>query len=196
MTEDKTDPKETKKMSEDKSDRELIEELLQRVETLEREAPEDRMTIGVLSGNLDTTMAAFIIALGAVTYDIEVDLFFCFWGTAVLRDPKKSVDKNFTERMFGAMLPCGIKELPLSKMQMAGMGPVMIKKVIADHNAKTLEELFDDAAALGVRIHVCTLSMELMGIQKDELIDYPNMDFVGVGSFIDMASSSKQCWFM
>jgi peroxiredoxin family protein len=171
-------------------------ELKARVEELEREAPKDRFTLGIMSGNLDTTMAAFIMSLGATTYDIEVDLFFCFWGTAVLRDPNKSVKKNFTEGMFGMMLPCGIKELPLSKMQMGGMGPAMIKKVIADHNVKTLEQLFEDAAEAGVRIHVCTMSMELMGIHKEELIDYPHMDFVGVGSFIDMAASSKQCWFM
>lgn len=177
-------------------DEKLLQDLLARVEALEAQAPKDRITLGIMSGNLDTTMAAFIISLGATTYDMEVDLFFCFWGTAVLRDPNKSVKKGFTEGMFGAMLPCGMGKLPLSKMQMGGMGPAMLKKVIAEHNAKTLEELFAEAAEAGVRIHVCTMSMDLMGIKKEELIDYPHMDFVGVGTFIDLASSSKQCWFM
>ncbi len=177
-------------------DETLLQDLLARVEALEAQAPRDRITLGILSGNLDTTMAAFIIALGATTYDMEVDLFFAFWGTAVLRDPKKSVKKGFKEGMFGAMLPRGMGKLPLSKMQMGGMGPAMLKKVMAEHNAKTLEELFAEAAEAGVRIHVCTMSMDLMGLAKEELIDYPHMGFVGVGSFIDMASSSKQCWFM
>ncbi len=183
-------------MENNKSDHELVQQLLARVEALEAAAPKEQITLGVMSGNLDTTMAAFIIALGAVTYDIEVDLFFCFWGCAVLRDPKKSAKKNFTEGMFGMMLPNGMNNLPLSKMQMGGMGPAMIKKVVADNNAKTLEELFADAAEMGVRIHVCTMSMDLMGIKKEELIDYPNMSYVGVGSFIDMATTSKQVWFM
>jgi len=64
------------------------------------------------------------------------------------------------------------------------------------HGAKSLEELMKDAADFGVRIHVCTMSMDVMGIKKEELIDYPHMDFVGVGTFVDMFSKSKQCWFM
>ncbi|RPH38782.1 MAG: NADH dehydrogenase FAD-containing subunit, partial [Burkholderiales bacterium] len=84
--------------------------------------------------------------------------------------------KNLTEEMFGMMLPNGMGKLPLSKMQMGGMGPIMLKKIIADHNVKSLEQLFADAADAGVRIHVCTMSMELMGIHKEELIDYPHLD--------------------
>jgi peroxiredoxin family protein len=64
------------------------------------------------------------------------------------------------------------------------------------HNAKPLPELMKDAADLGIRIHVCTMSMDLMGIKREELIDYPNLDFVGVGTFVDLFSESKQCWFM
>lgn len=174
----------------------VMQDLIKRVEALEANAPEDRLAMGVMSGNLDQTIAAFIIALGASAYDMEVDMFFTFWATAALRDPKKSAKKDLLGKMFGMMLPTGSQKLPLSKMQMMGMGPVMIKKVMKLHGAKSLEELMKDAADLGIRIHVCTMSMDLMGIKREEMIDYPNMSYVGVGTFVDIFQKAKQCWFM
>ena len=174
----------------------MLKQLSARVSALEDNRVENKLTLGLISGDLDYTMAAFIIALGASVYDMEVDMFFTFWATAALRDPKKKVSKKFLDKMFGWMLPNGTGKLPLSKMQMGGMGPKMIKSVMKMHGAKSLEELFDDAAAAGIKIHVCTMSMDIMGIKREELIDYPHMDFVGVGSFIDFIDTSKQCWFM
>jgi peroxiredoxin family protein len=171
-----------------------VKELTERLDELE--SHNDRLCLGVMRGDLDYTIATFIIACGAAAYDMEVDIFFTFWGTAALRDPKKRVKKNLLERMFGIMLPSGTKKLPLSKMQMGGMGQKMIKGVMKAHNAKSLEELMEEAGKMGVRIHVCTMSMELMGIKKEELIDYPHLDYVGVGAFVGMFSEAKQCWFM
>lgn len=175
---------------------EMIKQLMARVEALEENAPKDRLTLGVISGNLDYTIAAFIVALGATAYDMEVDLFFTFWSIAALRDPKKKPKKDFLGTMFGKMLPSSSKKLPLSKMQMLGMGPPMIRAVMKMHKAKSLEELMKDAAEFGIRIHVCEMSMDVMGFKKEEMIDYPHMDFVGVGTFVDMFQDSKQCWFM
>jgi len=180
----------------DKKQEVTMQDLLKRIEVLEANAPGDKLALGVMRGDLDYTIAAFIIALGAAAFDMEVDMFFTFWATSSLRDPKKKVKKGFLDAMFGMMLPKGPKKLPLSKMQMMGMGPPMIKSVMKLHNAKSLEELMADAAEFGIRIHVCTMSMDIMGIKKEELIDYPNMDFVGVGSFVGMFQESKQCWFM
>ncbi|HOV59526.1 MAG TPA: DsrE/DsrF/DrsH-like family protein [Candidatus Hydrogenedentes bacterium] len=173
-----------------------LKALEKRVGALEARVDKDRLCIGVMKGDLDYTMAAFIIALGAAAYDMEVDMFFTFWATAALRDPKKSVKKGFLDRMFGSMLPKGSRKLPLSKMQMMGIGPKMIRAVMKSRNAKSLEELMEEAAKMGIRIHVCTMSMEVMGIRKEELIDYPHMDFVGVGTFVDMFSEARQCFFM
>jgi len=175
---------------------EMIKQLMARVEALEENAPGDKLTLGVISGDLDYTMAAFIVALGAVAYDMEVDLFFTFWSIAALRDPKKKPKKDFLGTMFGKMLPSSSKKLPLSKMQMLGMGPPMIRSVMKMHKAKSLEELIKDAAEFGIRIHICEMSMDVMGFKKEEMIDYPHMDFVGVGTFVDMFQDSKQCWFM
>jgi peroxiredoxin family protein len=175
---------------------ETIKQLMKRVQKLEANAPEDKLCLGVMSGDLDNTIATFIIALGAAAYDMEVDLFFTFWAISALRDPKKKVKKDFLGTMFGKMLPSSSRKLPLSKMQMLGMGPPMIRSVMKMHKAKSLEELMDEAAKFGIRIHICTMSMDVMGIKKEELIDYPHMDFVGVGAFVGMFSESKQCWFM
>ena len=174
----------------------LIEQLTARVDAIEKSAGNDRLSIGVMSGNLDTTIAAFIIALGAVAYDVQVDMFFTFWATAALRDPKKSPPKKILERMFGWMLPRGSRALPLSKMQMAGVGPKMIRAVMKQHGVKSLEELMKEAGEYGVRIHVCEMSMDVMGFKEEEMIDYPGIDYVGVGSFINMISESKQVVFL
>lgn len=173
-----------------------IEDLSKRLEALEENMPGDRITIGVMSGNLDNTMAAFIIACGAAAFDMEVNMFFTFWGTAALRDPKKKAKKGLMDKMFGWMLPSGSNKLPLSKMQMAGFGPKMIKSVMKTHGVKSLEELIQEAAAYGIKIKVCTMSMDLMGLKPEELIDYPNLEFVGVGTFVGDFSESKQCWFL
>ena len=173
-----------------------IQQLAERVDALERSAGNNRLSIGVMSGNLDTTIAAFIIAMGAVAYDMEVDMFFTFWATAALRDSKKSPRKKLLDRMFGWMLPRSSYALPLSKMQMAGIGPKMIRSVMKSRGVKSLEELMKDASDFGVRIHVCEMSMGVMGLKDEEMIDYPGIDYVGVGSFIHMISESRQVIFL
>jgi len=177
----------------------VIEDLMKRVEALEEKAeniPEDNLALGLMSGNLDETMAAFIIATGAAAFDMKVDLFFTFWAISALRDPKKSAKKDTLGKMFGMMLPNGADKLPLSKMQMGGMGPKMIKHVMKIHKAKPLPQLMKEAGELGVKIYVCTMSMDLMGIKREELIDYPHLEYVGVGTFVEIFGRAKQCWFM
>jgi peroxiredoxin family protein len=173
-----------------------LAELAARVDTLEKSAGNDRLAIGLMQGDLDTTIAAFIIALGAVAYDIQVDMFFTFWAIAALRDPKKSPKKGLLDRMFGMMLPRGSRALPLSKMQMAGVGPKMIRAVMQRRGVKSLEQLIQEAGELGVRIHICEMSMNVMGFQPREMMNYPNLDYVGVGTFINLISESKQVIFL
>jgi len=183
-------------MAELKEVEEMVRELKGRVEELEGKVDEERVTLGVLSGDLDKTMAAFIIAIGARAYDYEVDMFFTFWATAALRDPRKRVKKGFLDKMFGWMLPKGSRALPLSKMQMLGIGPRMIRSVMKSRGAKSLEELIKDAGEQGVKIHVCAMSMEVMGMKPEEMIDYPFIDYVGVGTFVNLAARSKFCFFL
>ncbi len=174
----------------------ILQDLLSRVETLEQKSVADRLCIGVMSGNLDSTIAAFIIALGASAYDMEVDMFFTFWATAALRDPKKRPAKGLLDRMFGWMLPSSSRALPLSKMQMAGLGPKMIRSVMKARGVKSLEELMKEAGELGIRIHVCEMSMGVMGLKPEEMIDYPHLDVVGAGTFVSLLSDAKQVLFL
>ena len=173
-----------------------IADLTARVDSLEKSSGNDRLAIGVMQGDLDSTIAAFIIALGAVAYDIQVDMFFTFWAIAALRDPNKHAKKSMLDRMFGIMLPRGSRGLPLSKMQMAGIGPKMIRGVMKQRGVKSLEQLIKEAGELGVRIHICEMSMNVMGFKEQEMMDYPNLDYVGVGTFINLISESKQVIFL
>ncbi|MEG0379870.1 MAG: DsrE/DsrF/DrsH-like family protein, partial [Eubacterium sp.] len=113
----------------------------------------------------------------------EVTLFFTFWGLNILRKPKaKKVKKNFVEKMFGMMMPKGARRLPLSKMNMLGMGPAMIKSIMRKKNVDDIETMITKAQKAGVRFIACTMSMELMGIKKEELID--GIEYAGVGTYI------------
>jgi peroxiredoxin family protein len=172
-----------------------VDELSAQVATLRAQMPEDRITLGLLSGDFDRTMAAFIIALGCRAYDIEVDVFATFWGSAAFRDKSKRVDKSALDRMFGVMLPRGSTQLPLSKLQMMGIGPKMIRKLMASRGATSLEDLLRQAGEMGVRVHICTMTMGLMGLKTEEMLDYPGLDFVGVSQFVDMMNRSRNCWF-
>jgi peroxiredoxin family protein len=123
---------------------------------------------------------------------MKVKLFFTFWATAALRDPKKSVSgKNMISKMFGMMLPKGMNKIKLSKMHMMGMGTGMMKGLMKKKNVASLEQMFKTAGELGVQINICEMSMDLMGFKREEMIDYPNMQVCGVATFLADASESK-----
>lgn len=152
---------------------------------------ENKLSMVVFSGDLDKHIAALIIATGAAAMGMKVILFYTFWGTAALRDPdKKPGKKSFMGSMFGFMLPKGRNKLKLSKMNMAGAGTAMLKGLMKKKNVASLDQLFDVAAALGVRINICEMSMDLMGMKKEEMIDYPGLDVVGVATFLSDARES------
>jgi peroxiredoxin family protein len=71
----------------------------------------------------------------------------------------------------------------------------MIRKVMSDRGAKSLEDLIKDAAEQDVKIHLCTMTLDVMGLSEKEMIDYPHLDFVGVGQFVDLMSRSRYSWF-
>jgi peroxiredoxin family protein len=110
----------------------------------------------------------------------------------MLRDPKKNPKgKDFMSKMFGMMLPKGSKKLKLSHMNMGGMGTAMIRDLMKKKHVASLEEMIATAAELGVEINICQMSMDLMGFQKEEMIDYPNLKYVGVGSYLADAGESR-----
>ncbi len=154
-----------------------------------RDTPEGKSII-VFSGDLDKVLASFIIANGAAAMGRPVTMFFTFWGlTALRRENKQPVKKTFMESMFGAMLPRGSKKLKLSKMNMGGMGTAMMKKIMNDKNVDSLEQLIQKAMQAGVKIVACTMSMDVMGIKQEELID--GVELGGVGAYLGHAEESN-----
>ncbi len=145
-------------------------------------------TIIVFSNDFDRVMASFIIANGAASMGSSVTMFFTFWGLNVLRkDNPPAVRKNFIERAFGWMMPRGTTKLRLSKMNMAGLGTAMMKGVMRNKSVSSLEDLLAQARQNGVRLVACSMSMDIMGIRREELID--GVELGGVAMYLNQAES-------
>jgi peroxiredoxin family protein len=152
-------------------------------------------TMIVFSGDLDKAIASFIIANGAKAMGNEVTMFFTFWGLNILRKPEPvSVKKDFMGAMFGKMMPRGSRKLGLSKMNMAGMGPQMIRKVMNDKNITSLEDLIETGIKSGIRMVACQMSMDVMGITQEELLD--GVEIGGVATMLDAADNSNMSMFI
>ncbi|HEX2950915.1 MAG TPA: DsrE/DsrF/DrsH-like family protein [Armatimonadota bacterium] len=150
----------------------------------------DKKTIIVFSGDLDKAMAAMIIASGAAAMGNDVTLFFTFWGLNLLRKPESvKVKKNFLEAMFGWMMPRGARRATLSKMHMGGMGTAMMKYVMKSKNVMSPEQLMRDAQDMGVKFIACSMSMDVMGIKPEELID--GVEIGGVASYLGNADEAN-----
>jgi len=174
-----------------------------RLDTLEREISslgkrlsetelQEKLTIIVFSDEMDKAMVALNLATGGAAMGMEVNLFFTFWGTSILKKKgPQSGGKLFLQKMFGFMLPKGPEKLPLSKMNFAGMGPVMMKSLMKKFNTPSLPDLLQLAEECGVNFYICQMSMELMGIKEDELMEIEGLSYVGVASFLEMADRGK-----
>ena len=148
------------------------------------------MTIVVFSGDYDKAMAAFVIANGAAAMGIKPTMFFTFWGiNALRRDAVVAVPKTLIERMFGWMMPRGAERLALSRMHMAGIGRTMIKGIMRKKNVASLSRQIADAQRAGVRLVVCAMSMDLMGIKPEELID--GVEAGGVATYLNRADAGN-----
>ncbi|ANF97139.1 FAD-dependent oxidoreductase [Paenibacillus bovis] len=152
-------------------------------------------TMVVFSGDLDKAIASFIIATGAAASGRKVTMFFTFWGLSVLRKPPAApVSKNLISRMFGTMMPGSSRQLRLSRMNMLGMGPRMIRGIMQHKNVPSLEELIQTATSLDVEMVACQMSMDVMGIQHEELID--NVKIGGVGYYLGQADQASHNLFI
>ncbi len=155
----------------------------------------DKKSFVVFSGDLDKVLAAFIMANGALAMGDEVSMFFTFWGLNSLRrqDPPAR-EKSAVMRMFGAALPSGANDLKLSTLNMLGGGTAMMKKIMKQHNVASLPELIASAQTAGVRLVGCTMTMDLLGIAQEDLID--GVELGGVATFLGDASESNGGFFI
>lgn len=148
-------------------------------------------TMVVFDGDLDKAMASFIIATGAAAMGKNVTMFFTFWGLNILRKDNviSGSDKTMMEKIFGKMMPRGPEKLAMSKMNFGGMGPKMMKKMMKNHNVSSLKEMIEMAQDLDVKMVACTMSMDVMGLKEEELID--GLDYAGVASYLAEAEESN-----
>ncbi len=156
---------------------------------------ETNKTIVVFSGDLDKVLASFVIANGALAMGSKVTMFFTFWGINVLRKGESQASgKGFMDKMFGMMMPNGARKLKLSKMNMLGIGTEMMKMVMRNKKVDDLPSLIESAKKAGVRLVVCSMSMDIMGIKEEELID--GLEIGGVATFLQEADKSSATLFI
>jgi peroxiredoxin family protein len=155
---------------------------------------EDRVAMVVFSGELDKAIAAFIIATGAASMGLEVSMFFTFWGIAAVKKQKSYAGKSLLEQGFTAMLPGKLGQAGLSQMNFFGAGAQIIRGLMKKHVVSSPEELFDLARELGVRMVVCDMSRELLGISDAELVD--GLETGGVATFLGDAARAKVTLFI
>ncbi len=154
----------------------------------------DGKTFLLFSDDMDKAFATFVIANGAAAMDSPVTIFFAFWGLNVIRKQTSSKGKDLLSKMFGFMMPTGPDQLKLSRMNMLGMGSWMMKLVMRRKNVQALPELIASAREQGVRFIACSMSMDVMGIRKDELMD--GVEIGGVVTFLSAAEQSNVSLFI
>ncbi len=156
-----------------------------------RETKPDKVTIVVLSGDLDRAMAAFIIATGAAAMGMQVTMFFTFWGLNVIRRKGATTSaRDWLRRVFGMLNKGGAESLPLSRFNFGGVGARMMKRVMKQSHMPGVPELLQMAQDLGVRLIACTTTMGLMGISKDTLIEGVDQ-LAGVSTYLAEAKDGS-----
>lgn len=147
-------------------------------------------TMVVFSGDLDKALASFIIATGARAMGKEVTMFFTFWGLNIIKDPNApKVQKTGLDNLFSKMMPKTIQKLPISKMNMFGLGSKMIQHVMNKKKVEPLAEMIQKAEQLGVKMVACSMSMDVMAIEQQELL--PSVEIGGVGAYLGDAADSN-----
>ncbi len=147
-------------------------------------------TMVVFSDDMDRALASMVLANGAASAGKDVTLFFTFWGLSILKKQHKPrVKKDLMGRMFSAMLPGNTGKLKLSKMNFAGMGPAMMRSRMKQQNVDSLESMMAAAMESGVKLVACQMSMDIMGVKAEELID--GVDIGGVATYMERAHDSR-----
>ena len=181
-------------LSLNKKDKKIIAAIQKGMSSENKKQTQNNQTIVVFSNDLDKALAAFIIANGAKASGKDVTLFFTFWGLNILRKENINVKKSLIGKMFGFMMPKGADKLTLSKMNMNGIGSFMIKQIMKNKNISSLNDLIKQAQKQGVKFIACQMSMDVMGLKKEELID--GVEIAGVAKYIAESNNSNSNLFI
>lgn len=152
------------------------------------------LTIVAHSGDFDKVMAALIIATGAAASGRVVSIFFTFWGLNALRSGRRIRGKPFVERLIGWMMPRGPDRLPSSRMNMGGAGPRFFRHLMKKRQVQSVSELLNQCVDLGVRLVACQMSMEMLGIRRDELRE--EVELAGVTTYLLHAEGASHNLFI
>ena len=155
-----------------------------------------RMNLLMFSGDYDKAMAGLILANTARELDVEVTMFFAFWGLFLVRDPEKMTleDKTVYEKIMGWMTPKGPEELPLSKMNFSGLGKLMLTEMIEDNEAPKLIHFLKGARKKNVKFYACKLSVDIMGFKPEEFI--PELEIIEAKTYLKDALESDMQLFI
>jgi len=168
----------------------LRADLERKVEELRERTVDNRASLIIFSGDLDRVLAGFVLATGAASAGLETSMFFTFWGLSVLKKKvARARRKSLKQRLFSMMTPASSEQLGVSKMNYFGIGARMFRSMMKEKNVSSLEELFAMAKDLGVKMVACGMSMDIMGVEQEDLID--GVEYGGVGTFLGEASSSR-----
>lgn len=150
-----------------------------------------KTTIILFSGELDKVLGAFVIANGAAAMGDEVTMFFTFWGLNCLRKEQKTKTTNKTplQKMFAVMMPRGPNRLAMSHMNFAGVGPKLMRRAMHQQNVSSIDEFITMAQEQDIKMIACTMSMDVMGIKPEELID--GLEFAGVATYLGEADEAN-----
>lgn len=155
-----------------------------------------KVNLVMFSGDYDKALAALIIANSARELELEVSIFFAFWGLLLIRNPEVKVteNKSFYEKMFGMMTPKGPEDLPLSKMNFSGFGKEMLKAMMKDDDTPDLTTFLNGARKKGVKFYGCKLSVDVMGFKAEELL--PGVEIIDAKDYLKDALQSDMQLFI
>ncbi|WP_025691306.1 DsrE/DsrF/DrsH-like family protein [Paenibacillus zanthoxyli] len=149
-----------------------------------------KMNLLMFSGEYDKAMAGLILANSAKEIEVDVSIFFAFWGLFLVRDPEKMTleDKSIYEKLMDVMTPKGPEQLPLSRMNFSGLGKWMLEEMIEDQGAPKLIHFLKGARKKNIKFYACKLSVEIMGFKPEELL--PEVEIIDAASYLKDALES------
>jgi peroxiredoxin family protein len=160
-------------------------------ETTNGSSGPDKLTIIACSGDLDRIWPTLILSTTAAASGMEAAVFFTFWGLfALVKDGVRITGENWMQKMLSVMNPGGAGKAKLSKLNFAGAGPFMMKKLARDYKTPNPKELLDLAEEMGVRLIPCQMTMELLGLSKGDLIDGLEAPIGAASALLEMKEAS------
>lgn len=166
-----------------------VAQLRARLDAVTRQLPLNQATLCVLSGDYERVMSALMLAHMAAALEMDVTIFFTFWGVQAIRKSRSYRGKSVIEKAMARILKRDIGQLASGRLNFGGVGPVIFEQLMKKKNVATPQELLEGVGPARIRLAACTTSIDVFGITPAELI--PGVVHCGAAEFVEMASRSK-----